>query len=218
MEHVSITSTAPFADDKLYSVGKGSAVAKKEILLSAGVFNTPQLLQLSGIGDNGLLSKLHIPTLVNLPSVGLNFSDHPLLQHDYIVNTNLTIPAFVSSDVIDENIQTWNTTHQGPLTDTIVNTLGFLRFPPNSSIFKTFKDPSPGPTAGHWELIIGVRVLLFDNRHCLMSCCLSRMANSTLERLLLILPYLTGTIWRSTRRSWLRHLVRSPYGIAIILV
>ncbi|KAI0342184.1 aryl-alcohol-oxidase from pleurotus Eryingii [Trametopsis cervina] len=134
---------------------KGSAVAKKEILLSAGVFNTPQLLQLSGIGDNGLLSKLHIPTLVNLPSVGLNFSDHPLLQHDYIVNTNLTIPAFVSSDVIDENIQTWNTTHQGPLTDTIVNTLGFLRFPPNSSIFKTFKDPSPGPTAGHWELIIG---------------------------------------------------------------
>ena len=38
--------------------------------MSAGVFNTPQLLMLSGIGDSAELESLGIPIRVNLPSVG----------------------------------------------------------------------------------------------------------------------------------------------------
>ncbi|KAI0342182.1 aryl-alcohol-oxidase from pleurotus Eryingii [Trametopsis cervina] len=133
---------------------KGSIAAKKEIIVSAGVFETPHLLQLSGIGDAVALSKFNISTLVNLLSVGQNLSDHALLRHTYMANTNATVNAFLAPDVIQQNIQTWNLTGKGPLADPTANTLGFLRLPNNSTIFKTVKDPAPGPDAGHWELII----------------------------------------------------------------
>ncbi|GLB05138.1 hypothetical protein AtubIFM57258_011174 [Aspergillus tubingensis] len=54
----------------------GTATATREIILSAGVFNTPQILQLSGIGPADLLQKHNIPVLVDLPGVGANLQDH----------------------------------------------------------------------------------------------------------------------------------------------
>jgi hypothetical protein len=50
----------------------------------------------------------------------------------------------------------WNTTKTGTLANGIVSNLGFLRLPKNASIFATVPDPSSGPTASHWELIIAV--------------------------------------------------------------
>ncbi|KAJ3285466.1 hypothetical protein HK104_009471 [Borealophlyctis nickersoniae] len=49
--------------------------ARREVILSAGTFNTPQLLMLSGIGDPAHLSQFNIPTRVNLPGVGRNLQD-----------------------------------------------------------------------------------------------------------------------------------------------
>jgi choline dehydrogenase len=48
----------------------------KEIILSGGAINTPQILQLSGIGDSAHLSKLGIETVHHLPGVGENLQDH----------------------------------------------------------------------------------------------------------------------------------------------
>lgn len=53
--------------------------ARQEIILSAGPLHTPQILQLSGIGDAATLSSLNIETVVDLPAVGQNLQDHPLL-------------------------------------------------------------------------------------------------------------------------------------------
>ncbi|CAI7597022.1 unnamed protein product [Penicillium pancosmium] len=53
----------------------GSVTAKREVILSAGSFNTPQLLKLSGIGPRAELSKFGIKTLVDLPGVGSNMQD-----------------------------------------------------------------------------------------------------------------------------------------------
>ncbi|KAK4223243.1 putative GMC oxidoreductase [Podospora fimiseda] len=55
---------------------KRTARARKEVILSAGVFNTPQLLQLSGIGPAADLQALNIPVVVNLPGVGRNLQDN----------------------------------------------------------------------------------------------------------------------------------------------
>jgi choline dehydrogenase-like flavoprotein len=47
--------------------------ATKEIILSAGVFGTPQLLMLSGIGNKTTLNQFGIDSTVNLPSGMYNF-------------------------------------------------------------------------------------------------------------------------------------------------
>lgn len=53
--------------------------AKKEVVMAAGTGHTPQILQLSGIGPKPLLQKLGINVVVDLPGVGKNFQDHPVL-------------------------------------------------------------------------------------------------------------------------------------------
>jgi choline dehydrogenase/4-pyridoxate dehydrogenase len=50
--------------------------AAREVLLSGGVINTPQLLMLSGIGDPAELKRLDVPVKAALPGVGRNLQDH----------------------------------------------------------------------------------------------------------------------------------------------
>ena len=53
-----------------------SAHARGEIILAAGAFNSPQLLQLSGLGPASLLQALGIPVVADMPGVGANLQDH----------------------------------------------------------------------------------------------------------------------------------------------
>jgi choline dehydrogenase-like flavoprotein len=57
--------------------------ANKEVLLSAGAINSPQLLMLSGIGPKAHLTQHDITTVVDLPGVGQNLQDHldVFIQH-----------------------------------------------------------------------------------------------------------------------------------------
>ncbi|MGH8812136.1 MAG: GMC family oxidoreductase [Advenella sp.] len=52
------------------------AHAAKETILSAGAIQSPQLLELSGVGNSTLLGELGIPVTHHLPAVGENVSDH----------------------------------------------------------------------------------------------------------------------------------------------
>jgi choline dehydrogenase-like flavoprotein len=67
-----------------------TASASKEIVLSGGVFNTPQLLELSGIGNPTLLDGLGIQTLIDLPGVGENLQDHQMTPVSFIVKPGYT--------------------------------------------------------------------------------------------------------------------------------
>lgn len=53
-----------------------TVLARREVLLSGGVINTPQLLMLSGIGAHEELAAHGIGTTLNLPAVGKNLQDH----------------------------------------------------------------------------------------------------------------------------------------------
>lgn len=60
------------------------AFAKREVIISGGTFNSPQLLQLSGIGDRNHLATLGIKAIVDLPGVGRNLQDNqelPVVGH-----------------------------------------------------------------------------------------------------------------------------------------
>jgi choline dehydrogenase-like flavoprotein len=50
-----------------------------QVVVSAGAYRTPQVLQLSGIGDPAHLSQHGLTTTVNLPDVGMHFHDHMLM-------------------------------------------------------------------------------------------------------------------------------------------
>jgi choline dehydrogenase len=69
------------ADPMADSQGPGSEPprrrvgASREVILAGGAFNTPQLLQLSGVGPRELLERHGIPLHVDLPSVGANLQD-----------------------------------------------------------------------------------------------------------------------------------------------
>ena len=53
-----------------------SAVSDREVILSAGALQSPQLLQLSGVGPADLLHTHGIPIVVDAPEVGRNLQDH----------------------------------------------------------------------------------------------------------------------------------------------
>jgi choline dehydrogenase len=57
-----------------------TAQASREVLLSAGALQSPQLLQLSGVGDPALLQSFGIPVVQALPGVGENLQDHLQLR------------------------------------------------------------------------------------------------------------------------------------------
>jgi choline dehydrogenase len=65
--------------------------ARKEIILAAGAINSPQLLQLSGIGPAALLQEHGIAVLQDAPGVGANLQDHLQLRLIYKVSNTRTI-------------------------------------------------------------------------------------------------------------------------------
>jgi choline dehydrogenase len=56
---------------------KQRANARREVIVSAGAYGSPHLLQLSGIGDAAKLQALGITPVLNLPAVGRSLQDHP---------------------------------------------------------------------------------------------------------------------------------------------
>ncbi|HKZ24797.1 MAG TPA: GMC family oxidoreductase N-terminal domain-containing protein, partial [Acidimicrobiia bacterium] len=63
--------------------GRTERITAGEVILAGGAINSPQLLQLSGVGDVGHLASLGIEPVVDLPGVGENLQDHleVYLQH-----------------------------------------------------------------------------------------------------------------------------------------
>jgi choline dehydrogenase len=54
----------------------GTATASQEVIVAGGVYNSPQLLKLSGVGPAAELKSFGIPVISDLPGVGTNLQDH----------------------------------------------------------------------------------------------------------------------------------------------
>ena len=89
--------------------------ARKEVIVSAGVFQSPQLLMVSGIGPQATLQQYDIPVLSNLPGVGQNMWDHVLFGANRRVNV-LTASASLNSPIVAAKLAAqFRTNGSGPL-------------------------------------------------------------------------------------------------------
>ena len=95
-------ASAPVADGVLATFKDGSkrtVRARKEVILSAGVLNSPRILELSGIGDKARLQRLGIDVVVDNPHVGENFQNHAFSGIVLPVRDNVdTLDAFLRQD------------------------------------------------------------------------------------------------------------------------
>jgi choline dehydrogenase-like flavoprotein len=57
--------------------------ARREVILCAGAINSPQLLELSGVGDSQLLRRFGIPVIADSPAVGQGLQDHLAVNYYY---------------------------------------------------------------------------------------------------------------------------------------
>ncbi|KAF8604818.1 alcohol oxidase [Ceratobasidium sp. AG-I] len=75
-----------------------SVTARKEVILSAGSYQSPQLLELSGIGNSTILKQYGITPLVDLPGVGENLQDHLFLTTSYELKPGKTTLDLLRND------------------------------------------------------------------------------------------------------------------------
>jgi len=74
-----------------------TADANREVILSAGAVQSPQLLQLSGVGDGAFLSHHDIDVVHHLPGVGQNLQDHLQIRVIHRCNTPITTNDIMKS-------------------------------------------------------------------------------------------------------------------------
>lgn len=110
------------------------ARAARGVILCAGSINTPQLLQLSGVGPASLLARHGIPLLLDSPAVGRNLQDHLAVSYFY----RSTVPT------LNNELSPWHgklravarylLTRSGPLSMSVNQGGGFVRSDPSQSL------------------------------------------------------------------------------------
>jgi choline dehydrogenase-like flavoprotein len=109
--------------------------ARREIILAAGAFQSPQFLMLSGVGDQAALARLGISPVHHLPGVGKNLQDHP----DFIFGYSSDNPNFASLSAkgigrLLRGIRQYRRERRGPITSNFSECGGFLKTRPDLDI------------------------------------------------------------------------------------
>ena len=90
--------------------------AGKEVILCAGAFQSPQLLELSGVGDAALLKSKGIEVLYENANVGENLQDHAYVPVGFeAAPGEATFESLRSETVLAEAIADYTMNHTGPL-------------------------------------------------------------------------------------------------------
>lgn len=105
--------------------------ANKEVIVSAGAFQSPQMLMVSGIGPEETLQQHNIPIVHALPGVGQNMWDHVFMGPSYQVNlethSKLTNPLNLAAAAIE-----YLASSTGMLTNNEVDYLAWEKLPASS--------------------------------------------------------------------------------------
>ncbi|KAA1078614.1 hypothetical protein PGTUg99_014120 [Puccinia graminis f. sp. tritici] len=123
--------------------------AKKEVILSAGTFQSPQLLMVSGIGPRDQLTANKIPIRVENPNVGRGMQDHIFFGPTYPVHTIETLTRIaVNTDYSLSQYLNFTRRQLGPMTNNAADMISFERF--NTSKLLQLKAQSLSDYPADW--------------------------------------------------------------------
>jgi choline dehydrogenase len=94
---------------------KHTACADREVILSGGSINSPQLLLLSGIGPSDEIERAGIRPIHDLPGVGKNLQDHPMVSVGYLC----TKPVAMATAESIPNLLRYFIAKTGPLVSNV---------------------------------------------------------------------------------------------------
>ncbi|MFO1327524.1 MAG: GMC family oxidoreductase N-terminal domain-containing protein [Rubrivivax sp.] len=111
-----------------------SLQARREVVLSAGAFHSPQLLMVSGVGDGSMLQAQGIAPVHHLPGVGRNLQDHVdfVFAHE-VRSTDLPGVSVGGAVRLWREIGRYRQQRRGMLTSNFAEAGGFLRLTPASA-------------------------------------------------------------------------------------
>lgn len=101
--------------------------ATREVLLCAGAFGSPQLLMLSGIGDEELLKRHGIPVKKHLPGVGRNLQDHVFTGVSSLARGPVGVNHYLRPWDQTRELVRYLATHGGALTMSPLEANAFLK-------------------------------------------------------------------------------------------
>lgn len=96
--------------------------ASHEVVLAAGALQTPQILELSGIGDRELLTEQGIPVIIENASVGCNLQDHPIVCESFEVADGVVSGDMLRDpDLLKAIMAQYQSRQDGPLGQSIIS-------------------------------------------------------------------------------------------------
>ncbi len=103
--------------------------ANAEVIVSLGVFESPKLLMLSGIGPKQTLDKFDIKTVVESPHVGQNLLDHPILPHVFKLKDGYGLDHHLLRAGLEKDaaVSAYRWKNRGPLTSGLLELVGLPR-------------------------------------------------------------------------------------------
>lgn len=104
-----------------------TAHATREVVLSGGAINSPQLLMLSGIGPAEHLREVGVDVVHDLPGVGQGLQDHPLVPMVYDVRSGTSLRLAETP----LNLAKWKAAGRGPLTSNLAEAGLFTKSDPD---------------------------------------------------------------------------------------
>ena len=102
-----------------------NVTATKEVILSAGSFQTPQLLLLSGIGSAATLAKNGIQMYVDNENVGMNLQDHAYFSINVRTQANVSASSLYNDIALLQTAEMQYQSSQGPLVASLSPSFGF---------------------------------------------------------------------------------------------
>ena len=132
-----LTTRVRLADRRAVGVeyeldGQARAADGREVIICGGAYNSPHVLLLSGIGPAEELRALGIAPQHDLPAVGRNLQDHPLIPAVYEAARPLGFDRLLRLDRLAVATIRWALSGNGPVGEAPLSVQGFIRTEPGT--------------------------------------------------------------------------------------